>query len=217
MSKPDFVNKGDLLTMLLTIDNFKNDDKMILDECVAFMIASTNATSLLISNTLYYLTQFPGHIEKIREEFKRVFKRDNFQNLTAEEWKELLTFDNVNDLSYFSMCINETLRGKLYYYFKLNIVDSPPISFGIQLTEPIEILGVKLSDTHPLIINLHGLHHNIEEWQEPEKWIPDRFNPESKYYLTPGGKRRNAVSFSPFLGGKRVCLGKTFAEHISRH
>ena len=62
MKKPDFVNKGDLLTMFLTIDNFKNDDKMILDECVAFMIASTNATSLLMSNTLYYLTQFPGHV-----------------------------------------------------------------------------------------------------------------------------------------------------------
>jgi cytochrome P450 len=55
MAKPDFVNKGDFLTMLLTVDLFKNDDKMILDECVAFMIASTNATSLLISNTIYYL------------------------------------------------------------------------------------------------------------------------------------------------------------------
>eukprot|EP00347_Sterkiella_histriomuscorum_P009756 403340009 len=206
MKKPDFVNKGDLLTMLLTIDNFKNDDKMILDECVAFMIASTNATSLLMSNTLYYLTQFPGHVQKIRAEFKQVFKRDNFHDLTPQEWNELLTFDNINDLRYFSMCINETLR-----------VDPPPISFGIQLTEPIEVCGIKLPDDIPLVINTTGLHYNTDEWHEPEKWIPERFDPESKYYLTPQGKRRNVVSFSPFLGGKRVCLGKTFAEQITRH
>jgi cytochrome P450 len=56
MTKPDYVNKGDLLNLLLTEDLFKFNDQVILDECVAFMIASTNATSLLISNTLYYLT-----------------------------------------------------------------------------------------------------------------------------------------------------------------
>ena len=56
MTKPGFANKGDFLNMLLTVDTFKNNDVMILDECVAFMIASTNATSLLISNTIYYLT-----------------------------------------------------------------------------------------------------------------------------------------------------------------
>jgi len=75
MKKPGYVNKGDLLNLLLTVDLFKNNDVMIIDECVAFMIASTNATSLLISNTIYYLTQYEkeGHLKKVREEFNRVF------------------------------------------------------------------------------------------------------------------------------------------------
>jgi cytochrome P450 len=47
-------------------------------------------------------------------------------------------------------------------------------------------------------------------------FIPERFDPESKYYLTPDGKKRNPFSFSPFLGGVRICLGKTFVEEVSK-
>jgi len=60
------------------------------------------------------------------------------------------------------------------------------------------------------------LHRNKEEWIEPEKYIPERFDPQSKYYLTPNGHKRHHMSFGPFLGGKRICLGKTFAETISK-
>ena len=81
--------------------------------------------------------------------------------MSPQEWRDLLSFDNVNDLSYFSMCVNETLR-----------VDSPPISFGIQLTEPIDVCGVSISNDHPVIINLLGLHMNEEEWFFPDQWMP---------------------------------------------
>jgi len=57
---------------------------------------------------------------------------------------------------------------------------------------------------------MKGLAHNPDEWFEPSKYIPERFNPSSKYYLTPSGTKRNPYSFSPFLGGNRVCMGKPF-------
>jgi cytochrome P450 len=63
---------------------------------------------------------------------------------------------------------------------------------------------------------MKGLAHNPEEWIEPEKYIPERFDPRSKYYLTPKGQKRHPMSYSPFLGGKRICLGKTFAEMVSK-
>lgn len=65
-------------------------------------------------------------------------------------------------------------------------------------------------------ISMLDLHHNKKEWIEPEKFIPERFDPQSKYYLTPQGKKRHPMSFAPFLGGKRICLGKTFAEMTSK-
>jgi len=46
--------------------------------------------------------------------------------------------------------------------------------------------------------------------------LPERFDPSSKLYLTPSGNKRHPMSFSPFLGGKRICLGKTFAELVSK-
>lgn len=63
-----------------------------------------------------------------------------------------------------------------------------------------------------MVHNFHHIHHNKEEWIEPERFIPERFEPHSKYYLRPDGKPRNPFSFVPFSGGKRICLGKTFAE-----
>lgn len=61
-----------------------------------------------------------------------------------------------------------------------------------------------------------ALCNNPDEWQKPEQFIPERFCADSPFYLTPTGKKRNPFSFSPFLGGMRICLGKTFIEEVSK-
>ena len=60
------------------------------------------------------------------------------------------------------------------------------------------------------------MHRNPEEWQKVGEYIPERFDPSSPYYLRADGKKRHPQSFSPFLGGKRICIGRTFAEKISK-
>ena len=42
--------------------------------------------------------------------------------------------------------------------------------------------------------------------------MPDRWDPKSPLYLTPDGEKRNPFSFYTFTGGKRICIGKVFAE-----
>ncbi len=66
------------------------------------------------------------------------------------------------------------------------------------------------------MINIQYLQRNPQEWIEPDRYIPERFDPESKFALTPKGTKRHPMSFGPFLGGKRICLGKTFAENIGK-
>lgn len=66
------------------------------------------------------------------------------------------------------------------------------------------------------MIDMLHLQNCPRYWQEPERYIPERFDPTSKYYLKPNGKKRHPMAFSPFLGGKRICLGKTFVEIISK-
>jgi len=34
--------------------------------------------------------------------------------------------------------------------------------------------------------------------------------------LTPNGNKRHPYSYAPFLGGTRICVGKTFAELASK-
>ena len=59
---------------------------------------------------------------------------------------------------------------------------------------------------------INGLHYNSKQWQRPNEFLPERFDPSSPLFLTPDGKKRNPFSFFPFSGGRRVCFGKTFAE-----
>lgn len=84
------------------------------------------------------------------------------------------------------------------------------------VTEPIDICGYHIRSDHGFQINIQALHHNKDEWDQPEEFIPERFDPQSKYFLRPDGNKRHPFSFGPFLGGKRICLGKTFAENIAK-
>lgn len=47
--------------------------------------------------------------------------------------------------------------------------------------------------------------------------MPERFDSNGGVWtLTADGKPRNPLAFTPFMGGKRVCLGKTFTEVTTR-
>ena len=50
-----------------------------------------------------------------------------------------------------------------------------------------------------------------EQWQMPEEFIPERFNPSSPFYKKPDGKPRSPFSFIPFSCGPRSCPGNIFA------
>lgn len=56
------------------------------------------------------------------------------------------------------------------------------------------------------------MHNNPEQWQEPEKFIPERYDPESEYFTIPGSQcTRDPLSYLPFSTGPRGCPGMQFA------
>jgi cytochrome P450 len=63
-----------------------------------------------------------------------------------------------------------------------------------------------------LALALESIMRDPKQWIEPAKFIPERFDEKSEYYLRPNGQPRHPLAFTPFMGGKRICLGKTFAE-----
>lgn len=199
-------SKGDFLTLLLEDELYAGNDRMIADECITIIFAATQTTNLLIANTTYFMIKDPKVSAKAREEVQRLSKRQNFKNLTDEEWQEILNYENIDSFEYISNCLNETMRIK------------PQVerSGGIELTEPVEILGKQYRADVAISINIWYLHHDPTQWQSPNEYIPERFDPTSKFYLAPSGQKRHPMSYGPFLGGKRICLGKTFAEKLVR-
>jgi len=118
--------------------------------------------------------------------------------------KELSLEEMVNKWNYLYMAVQETLR-----------LEPPARRATPQIvTEDVEIMGKKILKNMPIMFHLLLLHRNPDEYPDPLKFIPERFDPESKHFLNAEGKKRKPASFSPFLGGRRICVGKTFAENI---
>ena len=71
----------------------------------------------------------------------------------------------------------------------------------------------QLKKDQQFVVFFHYIHHDPVQWPEPERYVPERFDAkDAKWSQTSEGKTRNPLAFTPFFGGKRVCLGKTFAE-----
>ena len=75
-----------------------------------------------------------------------------------------------------------------------------------------EILGVPVKAGQIINISLLSQHYNPNIWKEPLKFIPERFDSESEYYVTPKeNKARTPMSWVPFSFGPRNCPGQSLA------
>ena len=199
---------GDLLAILLTDDLFKNNNKMIIDECLTFFFAATQTSSMSTQNMLFYLTQQPKYRERVREEIQTqiIDKLESKDELKQKGLENVLDFENIAHLKFYSSCFMESLRIE------------PPVMYSSPccLTEDQYIGKYHILKGEQIQMDMTFLHRNREQWQRPDEYLPDRFDPEHPLFLTPSGKKRHGMSFGPFLGGKRICLGKTFVETMSK-
>ena len=160
----------------------------------------------MVTETLFRLTQNKDCLQKVRQEMSDVLKRKDFSTMTKQEWKETLTYEASQDFRYLGMCLNETLR----------LMPSIRISTQFCLNETVKLGGVTVPARQDMNILIYLVQVNPKEWIDPLKYVPERFDSESKWSLTPSGTKRHPMSFGPFLGGKRICMGKSFAESIGK-
>ncbi|CDW85104.1 cytochrome p450 [Stylonychia lemnae] len=194
------LNTEDLLGLLLHDQLFQRNDKMIIDECLGLLAAGSQTVAVSITNFLCFISLNKGSELKLKQELCSNLKNfgGDLKALTSE-----LSMEKVEDLEYFKNCYYETLR-----------LENPiPVSSSCSLNEDQEINGLKIQKDDMIIINIHQIHHNSDQWIEDEKYIPERFDRSSKYYLTPAGQPRHPMTFIPFSAGKRACLGRTFTDY----
>ena len=151
----------------------------------------------------------PQYKQKLLDEIREQFKDgSDIKNISAQDWQNHLSYDNImSSWEYLTTIMQETLRIE------------PPVTLTSNLTvsETVTLAGkYTIPEGWPIVFNLFNLHRNPKEWQRPDEFLPERWDHSHPLYLTPDGKKRNPASFGPFLGGRRVCLGKTLAENLAK-
>lgn len=172
---------NDLLSMLM--DARYEDtgegmtDKKMVEEMIIIFLAGHETTANALSWIIYLLDKNPSEKTKLLEEIEQL-------------GDEAFTVENLVKQSYASACINEGMR--LY----------PPAWATDRITlEDDEFGEYSWKKGTVIITNLIGVHHDPELWDEPEKFMPERFLKSKKL----------PENYYPFGAGPRMCIGNHFA------
>jgi len=159
-------------------------------------IAGSKTVQTTTSNLITSLLFNPDCYKRLREEIDPLMSR------VQDDIMAKMNLEDVEELEFTKMCYMESMR-----------IEAPAQTSSTScVNKDVNIAGVDMLAGDAFYVFIQYLHLDPTEWQEPKKFIPDRFDSDSPYFKTPAGGRRKPFSFSPFLGGSRVCLGKTFAE-----
>ncbi len=175
-----------LLKMLQAAENDPDfpefDHQQTLDEMKQYLWAGTETTALTLSWAMYISWKYPEIAEKIRAEGEAVYGNRE------------MTWPDVAKLTYTRQVIQETMR--VY----------PPV-WALIRTAAVEdeIGGHKIMPGDRMVMCTYVTHHDPKYWDEPEKFIPERFEKERV-------KARAKYSYLPFAAGKRACIGGTLSQ-----
>jgi len=185
----------DIISLLLGDENYQNTDELI-DDVLVMFIAGSKTVQNTTTNLITTLLHEPDQMARMRATV------DPFMAKVSDNIMEKMTMDSVEEAEYIKMAYQEVMRR-----------DAPlQASSTSCMSKDIKICGVEMKKGEAFFVDILALHNDKEQWRQPELFVPDRFDPSSEWYLKPDGGKRSHFAYVPFLGGTRVCLGKTFAE-----
>lgn len=175
----------DLLAMLMeTKDEDTGEmmsDSQIKDEVVTIFLAGHETTAVALTWLFHCLEENPEVESKLLQEAQTVLDG------------KVATLENIPQLEYTKMVIDETLR--LY---------PPAWIIGRHSYEDDEVGGYSIPKDTNCLIPVYYIHRDETYWPEPLRFIPERFSKENS-------KNRHKFIYFPFGGGPRQCIGNNFA------
>ncbi|KAH9297117.1 hypothetical protein KI387_028799, partial [Taxus chinensis] len=178
----------DLLSVLLT---FKDEggnpltDKEILDNFSTLLHASYDTTTSALTLTLKLMSSSTECYHKVVQEQLRI--------LSNKKEGEEISLKDLKDMKYTWQVVQETLRM------------FPPLfgSFRKAITD-IHYDGYTIPKGWKVLWTTYSTHGREEYFNEPEKFMPSRFEEEGRHVVP--------YTFLPFGAGVRTCPGWEFSK-----
>ena len=156
------------------------------DYCAGIYPGGSVSVPSAIASAMYLLSQNP-------------YKRAAFLVAIDELTSEPLTYDRLNNCLALEQVMRETLRLK------------PPVPFftrNVSNDRSVKLGGYEIPAGTQLFINNWYLHRDPSYWDDPEAFMPERWD-RSTIEANPFG----SSYFFPFGRGKRACIGQNFAQY----
>ncbi|MCV7196726.1 cytochrome P450 [Mycobacterium angelicum] len=172
----------DLLNVLLRADGGSWPHQRIRDEALTFMLAGHETTANALSWFWYLMALHPEARERMLAEVDEVL---GSRRPTAAD---------LSSLPWTTACLQEAQR----YFSSVWVIAREAIDDDV-------IDGHHVRRGSTVVIPIHHIHHDPRWWPDPEEFDPGRF-------LDAGAvKSRHRSAYLPFGGGRRICIGQSFA------
>jgi cytochrome P450 len=151
------------------------------DEATTFILAGHETTANALSWMWYLLALNTDSRERMLDEVDAVLEG---RRPTAED---------LSRLTWTAACVQEAMR-----------MFPPAWAIPRTAIEDDVIDGHRIPKGASILIPVHAIHHDERFWPEPEAFDPSRFEPDC-------ARGRHRSAYLPFGGGRRICIGSSFA------
>jgi cytochrome P450 len=181
-------DRDDVLSMLLAArdeDGSAMPDRQIRDEVLTLLLAGHETTANALAWTWYLLDRNPAAAAALHREVDA---------LAADP-----SYATLGDLPYARAVVAESMR--LY---------PPAWVIGRRLLAGARIAGWSVPARSICVASPWVTHRDPRWWTDPAEHRPERWiNPDGRYDDAAPGQPRGA--YFPFGGGRRICIGESFA------
>ena len=168
---------------------------------IFFIFAGHDTTSSCLCRCLFELTKHPEYRDQLREEVRQVL-------FGGGEIDTFLLEDKINpktleDMTFLKRIVKEALR------------INPPTSRSIGYSAVEDFTtsdGLFIPKDTMLEFNITAAHWDPKQWQQPDEFRPERFDPDHPMFKTPSGENRHSHTYVPFGFGMRSCAGQALAH-----
>ncbi|XP_055381583.1 probable cytochrome P450 9f2 [Condylostylus longicornis] len=193
--KENNIVRQDMINMLMEAQsnpekphNREWTNEELVAQCFIFLFAGLESVATTLCFATQELIEHPDIQEKLHQEVDSV---------NEELDGKPLTYEALQKMKYMEMFISEVLRKWPPFTQSDRIVTKP---YKIEV-DGIE-LNLKVDDI--IWIPIVGLHMNEENFPDPYKFDPERFDDENKPKI-------KQMSYGPFGFGPRACIGSRLA------